>query len=706
MAIPTNKVGPRGRQIRRFAGPALLALGGLCTLLYALWIAAGEDPGSEKAATWIYDGALLAAGLSCLAGALRANGLRGAWIALGLGLIAWSAGDVYWSQTLAYLPEIPYPSWADAGYLVAIPCFFIGIGFMIRYRVGNFSLASWLDGTIAALAAAAVATAFLAPALIGLTEGEPTAVLTNLAYPLGDLILIAFIAGALVVSGIRGAWALLVVAAGLLVWSLADVLYLYAEATTGWKGHWLDLLWPVGALLIAASAQIPGSLERRRQDLYQSSLIPPAISLMVATSILVVDHFNRAPEVSVWLAGATILAALVRMAISFRDNDRLLTALHGEATTDALTGLGNRRSLLADLERTLAERTTSSGQILFALFDLDGFKSYNDNFGHPSGDALLERLGLSLRSAVDGQGSAYRLGGDEFCILIPSSRATPRELIERARAALSEAGEGFSIGASGGSVLIPKEADTATEALRAADQRMYAEKNENPVRSARQTQDLLMRIMREREPALSLHVDAVTRRSVELGRKLDLEHEALEVLGRAAELHDIGKIAIPDDILHKKGRLDEVEWKLMRRHTLIGERILGSNPAMRPVARLVRASHERWDGDGYPDGLAGERIPIGARIMFISDSFDAMTSDRPYKGAISEEAARVELRRCAGTQFDPRLVELFCEILDDETGREDAGLKASGNGSAPASSERFRRNGSGVADALKPQARP
>jgi diguanylate cyclase (GGDEF)-like protein len=680
----------------------LLAIGALGIVLYAAWIATGENPATGDLASWVYDGSLFAAGLSCLFATRRTNGLRKAWAALGLGLIAWAAGDVYWSQELAYLDEIPYPSWADAGYLLALPCFFVAIGLMIRHRIGRFSLVSWLDGTIAALAAAAAGTAILAPALVGLTEGEPAAVLTNLAYPLGDLILLAFVASALVIGGVRGAGAFLAVAAGLLVWCLGDIFYLYAEATTGWTDGWPDLLWPLGALLIAASAQLPGSLEPHRRDVYRSSLIPPAVSMVVATGILIVDHFDRAHEVSVYLGAATILAALVRMALSFRENDRLVKALHSEAITDALTGLGNRRSLLVDLGGALEGKASNPGQILFALFDLDGFKSYNDNFGHPSGDALLERLGLNLRRAVDGQGTAYRLGGDEFCILIPRADEAPRALVERARAALSEAGEGFTIGASGGSVLLPEDADTPAEALRAADQRMYAEKNENPLRSARQTQDLLMRIMREREPALSLHVDAVTRRSLGLGRKLNLDPEALEVLGRAAELHDIGKIAIPDDILHKKGRLDELEWKLMRRHTLIGERILGSNPAMRPVARLVRASHERWDGDGYPDGLAGERIPIGARIIFVADSFDAMTSDRPYKAGIDEEGAREELRRCAGTQFDPELVELFCELLDAER-RE---RESSGNGSGPGRSGRFGRDGDGDPESAEAQARP
>jgi two-component system, cell cycle response regulator len=144
------------------------------------------------------------------------------------------------------------------------------------------------------------------------------------------------------------------------------------------------------------------------------------------------------------------------------------------------------------------------------------------------------------------------------------------------------------------------------------------------------------------------------------GRELGLEPEDLDVVSRAAELHDIGKVAVPDDIIHKPGSLDDVEWRIMRQHTLVGERILAAAPALKGVARLVRLSHERWDGTGYPDRLGAEEIPIGARIIAVCDTYDAMTSERPYATARSHDEAIAELRRCAGGQFDPAVVEAFC----------------------------------------------
>jgi len=168
----------------------------------------------------------------------------------------------------------------------------------------------------------------------------------------------------------------------------------------------------------------------------------------------------------------------------------------------------------------------------------------------------------------------------------------------------------------------------------------------------------------ERHPDLEAHLQGVARLAVGVGRRLGLDDEALEQLRLAAELHDIGKVAIPDAIIGKPGALDEDEWTFIRRHTVIGERIVAAAPSLGAVAGLVRASHERWDGGGYPDGLAGEAIPVGARIVAVCDAYDAMRADRPYARARTAADAAAELRRCAGTQFDPAVVEAFVAELD------------------------------------------
>ena len=152
--------------------------------------------------------------------------------------------------------------------------------------------------------------------------------------------------------------------------------------------------------------------------------------------------------------------------------------------------------------------------------------------------------------------------------------------------------------------------------------------------------------------------------------------EELDELARASELHDIGKVAIPDAILNKPGPLDDDEWRFMSRHTLIGERILAAAPALRPVAKIVRSSHERWNGSGYLDRLAGEEIPLGARILAVCDAYHAMDSERPYRPAMEPEEALAELRRCAGSQFDPRVVDALMDALKRVDARVAASTRA------------------------------
>ena len=342
---------------------------------------------------------------------------RIAWIAFGLGLLSWTAADVYWTLAFSDLDRVPYPSLADVGYLAALPCFYVGIALLIKRRIGHFTAASWLDGAIGGLAAASIGTAVLAPALVGLTEGDPAAVLTNLAYPLGDILLIAFIVGALVVSGVRGAGEFLAIAAGLIAWTLADGIYLYQEATSGYQEGWLDELWPVGGLLMAGAAVLSFTHRSQQRRAYSSPIVFPSVFAAIAVGVLAWDHFSRLHEVSIWLSVATLAAVIVRMAISFRENTGLMAALHDDAVTDSLTELGNRRKLIQDLESALEGPGARQDGDVFALYDLDGFKSYNDSYGHPAGDILLRRLGANLVAAVEPGGLAYRLGGDEFCIL-------------------------------------------------------------------------------------------------------------------------------------------------------------------------------------------------------------------------------------------------------------------------------------------------
>jgi HD-GYP domain-containing protein (c-di-GMP phosphodiesterase class II) len=216
-------------------------------------------------------------------------------------------------------------------------------------------------------------------------------------------------------------------------------------------------------------------------------------------------------------------------------------------------------------------------------------------------------------------------------------------------------------------VMVPAEAEDAEHALNLADERMYVQKNGCRPSAGRQSSDVLLRALAERHPSLGDHVKGVVDLALAVGERLELPPEETEDLRKAAELHDIGKVAIPDAILDKSGPLDEAEWEFMRRHTIVGERILSAAPALERVARIVRSTHERMDGKGYPDQLAGEEIPLAARIVLVCDAFEAMTADRTYRKAMSAEVAGEELERCAGAQFDPRVVRAFRELARKPT---------------------------------------
>jgi diguanylate cyclase (GGDEF)-like protein len=341
-------------------------------------------------------------------------------------------------------------------------------------------------------------------------------------------------------------------------------------------------------------------------------------------------------------------------------------ALREEAVTDALTGLGNRRKLAADLGGWFAG--PGAAPRLLMLFDLDGFKAYNDTFGHPAGDALLARLGVKLSTEVAPFGEAYRLGGDEFCAVVDVDAERVEEVIAIAAHALTESGEEFTVSASYGVVLLPHEADSLEHALQLADERMYTHKHGRASGAGDQARDVLMRTMQAKQPSLGAHASEVAQLAVAVARRFGMTGEEIDEVARAAELHDVGKVGIPDAILDKPGALDSDEWDFMFQHTILGERILNAAPALRPVARLVRSTHERWDGTGYPDGLKGSEIPRGARIVAVCDAYEAMTSDRAYRAAMSHEAACRELRAMAGTQFDPEIVEAFVA----EVARHDA----------------------------------
>jgi diguanylate cyclase (GGDEF)-like protein len=608
---------------------------------------------------WIYDAIVLGAALLVLARAALRPTERRAWLALGLGLLLWALGQTYYSVVLYYASPAPFPSPSDALFLAFYPAIYVALILLLRARAAHLEPLAWVDGLIGALAVAAVAAALIFPPVLDALGGSPLGVGVSLAYPCADLVMLGLVTGALAASKWKAGGIWLLMAAAILLFGVADVVYLSVGGQSTQALNLASVGWPLAFLLLAGAAWLPGPATRAAPSREGRQRIALPIALATAViALLACGTFLHIGAAAVGLGVACLLAVLVRLAITFNQNMQMIAATHHDAVTDALTGLRNRRGLTGDLDKALAARPIEDAAL--AIFDLDGFKAYNDSFGHPAGDDLLCRLGAQLAAAV-APGKAYRLGGDEFCVLASTQALKAEAVCAAAEAALSETGKGFSIGASWGMVRLPSETTSATEALRLADRRMYAQKGQRADSARSQTRGVLLRVMHEREPTLDQHLSGVARACAAMGRALKLDAEDLDVLVRAAELHDIGKVAIPDEVLHKQGPLTEAEWALMRKHPVIGERVLSAAPAMSQVAQLVRSTHEHWDGNGYPNGIAGEEIPLGSRVILVCDAFNAMTEDRPYSEAMSTEAAVEELREGAGTQFDPKLVEIFSE---------------------------------------------
>ena len=555
----------------------------------------------------------------------------------------------------------PAPSPADIGYLSFFPFAYAGIVMLVRNRVRKLTPAVWLDGITASLAIGAIGAAVVLQAVLSSARGSAAAVATNLAYPLGDTVLLALTVGAFSLMNWRPGRAWLVLGAGLVVNSVGDSIYLYQVAAGTYQpGAFLDASWPIAMVLLANAAWIPDRSERIIDAEGRALQLIPASCVSVAVGVLVYDHFTRVNALALLLAVATIAAVVVRLALTFSENRRLFELTRRESVTDALTGLANRRRLIVDLAHAISTATPDDPWLLL-LFDLDGFKRYNDNFGHPAGDALLSRLGAKLEAVPPETGAAYRLGGDEFCLLAPATPAAAADLIDASIEALSDHSEGFEIDTSFGAVFIPIDAADASDALSEADARLYAHKHQRNARRDK-PHEALLQALYERDSELQGHTNTVARLAVELGRRLGIAGAELEELELAAQLHDIGKIAVPDQVLHKTGPLSEADWRLIRQHTIVGQRILSASPALRQVGRIVRATHERWDGSGYPDGLSGTGIPLAARVIGLCDAFDAMTSTRAYRPPLTVSEALAELGRCAGTQFEPALVEVMLAL--------------------------------------------
>ena len=451
----------------------LVLFGGALLVALHDWLGVGGAGLDDFVNGPLYDAVIVSAGLACLLKAAGAGRERNAWLAIAAAVLCWAASEIYWTAFLANDPSPPYPSPADLGYLAFYPLAATGLYLLVRARAQELDWRLWMDGLIAALGTAALGAALIFEFVADRAVGSPIQIATTLAYPLGDVLMLALVVGIVALTRWRPGrtWSLLLLGLGALV--VADVAYTL-QSTDGSLpgGDWIEPLYLLGAICLGAEAWQPRAATIRPGARFDGwrELMVPAFFATVMIGLFSMQYFSHTSGLTTVLWAATMIAVIARLAISVRENKRLLE----QVKTDKLTGLGNQGRLQVDLAAACARAGADPAALL--LLDLNGFKRFNDTFGHPAGDSMLARLGTQLGEAVGGHGRAYRVGGDEFAVLVNCDEEDCEAIAKRSAEALTAHGRGFQLGAAWGVVSIPAEAKTPQEAMQLADVRMYAQK--------------------------------------------------------------------------------------------------------------------------------------------------------------------------------------------------------------------------------------
>ncbi len=369
------------------------------------------------------------------------------------------------------------------------------------------------------------------------------------------------------------------------------------------------------------------------------------------------------------------------------ENSRLYAKAEATARVDATTSLFNRRHFDERLREEIVRRTDYGDTFSLILMDMDNFKKYNDTFGHMAGDRILILVSRLIEGSIRSTDIAFRYGGDEFSIILPNASTMDAfSVAERIREKIDYemSIKQLDLSVSIGVASWPGDGTTLDELCYSADMALYYAKHtgqnrtsvasktllslNEPATNGKGEADVLSTIyalaatLEARDKYTYGHSRRVNRYAVATAEALNMPPEQVAIISAASLLHDIGKVGIPDHVLNKSGKLLDEEWELLKQHPKLSATIVGHIPSLSSCLSAVRHHHERWDGTGYPSGLKGEDIPIEARILCVTDAFEAMISDRPYRGPLTFKQAIAELENCSGTQFDPNIVRVFIPI--------------------------------------------
>lgn len=399
---------------------------------------------------------------------------RLAWLIIGAAMLSNTAADVYWNSVIANMDDAPYPSVADFMYLAFYPLMFVGMTLLALRRAGGVRASVLLHGVIAVLTVAAIDSAVVFDLVNQTATGSGWEYATNLAYPLADVFVLAGVIGIWAIAGWRPAAAWWWIGGAMLLFVAGDAMFAYQTAKETFEmGTLVDLTWPLAVAMFFVAATRPGETAVTRISASNPLLfVPTAFFSTISVAILVWDHFDRLGTLAVVFATCAAAATIVQMGLALVENMRFVAHSEHEAMIDPVTQIANRRQLMKDLARVCQE-SSQARPALLALFDMNNFKAINDSFGHSEGDELLRRFAKVLADVAAGRGGAYRLGGDEFCLVLDGDLPFTRPLLERASELLVERREGVEVTSSFGYATLPGDTTEPLEALRIADRRMY-----------------------------------------------------------------------------------------------------------------------------------------------------------------------------------------------------------------------------------------
>ncbi len=649
-------------------------------------------------------------------------------VLFGMGCFGEFVGEVIYTYNGIYGIS-KFPSWADAGFLSALPLFLSGI-FLIPIRPLSHAARSRIIVDCCIIMTSVITFSWyfiLGPTLLQGQESLFAKVIGS-TYPIFDLLMIfsiLFLSLHQIPPALKPSIYLL--SLSLMIIAATDSTYDFMNLHDAYTDGWQDMGWPLGylmlsiAILALCSRTIPSPSQLSRSTSHRSSLIRTLLPFLIIPVVLIFCMFVLLTQSENVLTGGVYIGGLLlvievmaRQLLSFREIHQLNHALHNShqslfeknnelalanqrlealATTDPLTELLNHRALVSHLEQELIRSQRHYYPCTLFFIDVDHFKALNDSYGHPAGDVVLREFAKLLHSSLRPLDIVGRWGGEEFMALLPELSAPDAlALAEIFRATVAKhrfsVGGGLRITCSLGLACFPDHALQSEALIAAADQAMYAAKRlgRNQVRVAGDslvlsliaeevttqgrdeasrsgTVEGLFSLLERSDPSTAAHSQRVSQLLFRLALSSGMSQGEAQMVAVAGLLHDLGKIAIPDKILHKNSHLDEDEWEEISMHPQIGASVVSHIPALQSLAPLIESHHERWDGKGYPNNLKGTEIPFATRLLSVVDAYDVITHGRDYQHPRSMAEALEILRADAGSQFDPEAVQALSQLL-------------------------------------------